>query len=142
MSLTVLLFLTTTLTAVDPAAAEANKKELEKLQGSWLLQSKQEEGQDEKLRDQDRVSLTIAGTRITIKEEKEYKGTIAIDAGKKPAAIDLIPTEEGEKGKLLGIYQVEGDTLKLCYGRPGVPRPTEFTTKANSKQVLMVFKKQ
>ena len=36
--------------------------------------------------------------------------------------------EDEKQLNLKGIYEVEGDTLKFCYGEP---RPSEFKTKPN-----------
>ncbi|MDZ4818747.1 MAG: hypothetical protein SGJ20_07225 [Planctomycetota bacterium] len=30
---------------------------------------------------------------------------------------------------LAGIYELDGDTLIVCFAKPGEPRPTEFTTQ-------------
>jgi uncharacterized protein (TIGR03067 family) len=52
------------------------------------------------------------------------------DTGKRPATIDLI---YGPKDTLLGIYEVEGDTLRLCYSvPPGASRPSEFSSKSDN----------
>jgi hypothetical protein len=40
-----------------------------------------------------------------------------------------------------GIYEVEGDTFKLCYAAPGEARPKEFATKAATGLTLAVWKK-
>src|SRR4051812_14559902 len=119
MSLPVLLFLSATLTGIGPIAADAGKKELEKLQGVWRLEARQEEGRDDNAKELGKMSIAMVGNQIKIDEDgKLSEGTFGIDAGKKPAEIDLTPSK-GDAGKVLGIYQVAGDTLKLCYARPG-----------------------
>ena len=46
------------------------------------------------------------------------------------------------KGKTaLGIYELEGDTLKLCYSQPGKDRPKEFTAAKGSGQAMSVWKR-
>ena len=53
----------------------------------------------------------------------------------KPKMVDLTFTAGPEKGKTsLGIYEVDGDTWKICLGLAGKGRPKEFTTKAQSGQ--------
>jgi hypothetical protein len=42
---------------------------------------------------------------------------------------------------LLGIYELDGDTVKFCFGGPGKERPTEFTTKEGSMRTLSVWKR-
>ena len=63
---------------------------------------------------------------------------------KKPKTQDFSQTSEGEnKGKTtLGIYEIDGDTLKTCSAEPGKDRPTEFSTNPGSGHFLRVFKKE
>ena len=48
-----------------------------------------------------------------------------------------------DKGQTeLGIYQFDGDTVKLCINEKGKDRPKEFTTAADNQQNLVVLKRQ
>ena len=77
---------------------------------------------------------------LTPKEGKAVPGTFKIDPTKKPKTIDMTPTEGNFKDKtLLGIYELDGDTLKICFAEPGKERPTDFTSKAG--MVLVVHKR-
>ena len=40
----------------------------------------------------------------------------------------------------LGIYEIDGDTLKVCFDPEGKKRPTEFKT-ASGSQTLVVHKR-
>jgi hypothetical protein len=40
-----------------------------------------------------------------------------------------------------GIYDLEGDTLKLCFARPVQERPKEFTTKSGTAFLVCVYKR-
>ena len=59
------------------------------------------------------------------------RGSIKIDASKKPMAIDLIITEGSDAGKTqLGVIEVTGDTMRASLDTPGAgQRPTDFTVK-------------
>ncbi len=141
MKWSVLLFLAVTLTGVDFDAKDAGKKDLEKMQGTWNLQARQDEGREDKPRELGSAILVIMGNRFSLNEDGMVtEGNFVLDAGKKPAWIELVPA--GSKEKLLGIYQIEGGLLKVCYARTGAERPTEFATKEKSRQVLMTFKKK
>ncbi len=58
------------------------------------------------------------------------KARITIDPSKKPKTIDYDVIDGPTKGKRhLGIYELDGDTFKSCFGAPGAERPTDFTSK-------------
>jgi uncharacterized protein (TIGR03067 family) len=59
-----------------------------------------------------------------------------------PKQLDFTPPKE--KKPILGIYEVTGDELKVClrHASSSEGRPTEFVSKADSKLVLIVFKRQ
>jgi len=114
------------VTAADDAKEDAVRKELEALKGSWTVVSADRDGKkftDEQLKD---LRLVYAGDRATVKNGDKvlFVGTVKLDPGKKPKTIDATQTSDGEnKGKtFLGIYEVDGDTLKCA--RPSPPGRT------------------
>src|SRR5688572_19831813 len=50
-----------------------------------------------------------------------------LDANADPKRIDL--DKGGKDGKAYGIYSLDQDELKLCYGEPGAERPKAFESK-------------
>jgi uncharacterized protein (TIGR03067 family) len=124
------------------AQEEAAKKDLESLQGVWQFVSM--EGGDplppEKLKE---LKLTIKGNKAShpASEGKTEEATIKLDPSKKPKAIDFTPQTGPDKGKtLLGIYAIDGDTLKICGAKVGGDRPTEF--KESKDVSLIVLKRE
>jgi uncharacterized protein (TIGR03067 family) len=70
-------------------------------------------------------------------------GTVTLDPTKKPKASDLTLTEgENKEKRGVAIYELTGDTFRLCAARPGEKRPTEFSAKAGSGQMLIVYKRE
>ena len=123
----------TTLQAGD------NKKDEEKLMGTWTLLSGKKGGEDAppKILETFRLTFEKDG-KIQVKVENEDKtGTIKVDASKKPKQIDFTVDNK----TLEGIYVFEGENLKLCLGEAN-NRPNDFTSPAGTKTMLMVLKKE
>jgi uncharacterized protein (TIGR03067 family) len=118
----------------------ADDKKDDKLDGKWLIVSVERDGKaDDAFKGGARV---IAGGKYTLadKNGKATPGTFKVDPSKKPKTIDMMPAEGQYKGKtLLGIYEVDGQTLKICFAEPGKERPTEFASKG---AVLAIHKRE
>jgi uncharacterized protein (TIGR03067 family) len=139
MKLAVLLALGLLLGA-DDKQADA-KKDQEKLQGEWTMQSGERDGEqfpDDLLKS---LKRTVTGDKYTITRDGETfaKGTYTLDPSQKPKTIDA--KLEGNDQPVRGIYELDGDTLKICVAGPGEARPKEFATKAESGLTLVVWKK-
>jgi uncharacterized protein (TIGR03067 family) len=89
------------------------------------------------------IKLTLKDGKYTVViGDKIDKGTYKIDAAKKPKELDITGTEGSNKGKkFLAIYELNGDTLKVCYDLSGKERPTEFATKADTQLFLAEYKR-
>src|SRR5438128_2163613 len=102
--------------------------ELARLQGNWNFVSLEAEGMKFPAQMFKGAKIIIKGDTFTsITREATYSGTVKVDTTKKPKTIDLIFTEGPEKGKTsLGIYDLDGDSLKICLGLAGRDRPEEY----------------
>ena len=123
-----------------------DRKALEKLQGEWVLVSAVRKGRALDERDiKDTTSLVFQGAKVTVRFLGGDAGTAAIklDPGKRPAQIDVTPDVGPNKGLIhKGIYKIEGDTLTLCHGVGGGPRPSEFKSTAARPFLLHVYKRK
>jgi uncharacterized protein (TIGR03067 family) len=69
------------------------------------------------------------------------EGSFKLDLTKRPWKMDASQTKGPRRGKTyLGIYSLEGDTLKWCVSTPGNERPTEFATEGSN--FLLLLKRQ
>jgi uncharacterized protein (TIGR03067 family) len=132
--------------AADDAKEELAKKELKALKGAWKVISREVDGKkvsQEELKDVV-VTRDEAGKFSARRGDMVIGvGTIKIDPTKKPKTMDVIYTEGNNKEKtLLGIYEFEGDSYRLCVAPPGAKRPTEFSAKAGSGNALMVYQRE
>jgi uncharacterized protein (TIGR03067 family) len=141
-----------TAVLIAPGLADedsAVKKDLAALQGEWSMVSGSADGQPmpEKMREQ--MKRICKGDEVTVGPgtysfggagQIFFKAKITLDPSKKPKTIDYEMIEGPTKGKKqLGIYEVEGDTLKSCFAKPGAERPTDFTS--GEGRTLSVWKR-
>jgi uncharacterized protein (TIGR03067 family) len=89
------------------------------------------------------LSLDIADGAYTVKVgDVVDKGTLKIDPAAKPKAMDIIGTDGPNKGKtFLAIYELKGDTLRICYDLAGKARPTEFFTSKDRPFFLAIYQR-
>lgn len=131
-------------TAAFAADDDRVKKDLKALTGTWQYTSQVEDGKDtekEKL-EGIKVTITAEGKWELKKDDKVLlEGTVKIDPSKKPRAADWKITTEGElkDRSALGIYDVDKDTFKHCFGFD--KRPEKFESKEGSKVTNAVLKR-
>jgi uncharacterized protein (TIGR03067 family) len=120
------------------------EKELKKFQGVWTIESSEYSGQKlpaDQLKD---FVVIYDGAKHTVKagDKVIQVGTQKIDPSKSPKTIDVTMTEGPSKGAvMLGIYEIDGDTLKACFDMEGKKRPTEFKSPPGSQTFLNVHKR-
>ena len=107
-------------------------KDLERLQGTWTVASLEVDGQA--MESPAEACIVIQGSRFTSTGMgAEYGGTFELDGASKPACIDMKFDTGPEKGNTnLGIYQLKGDSWKLCLATRGTVRPASFQSIAGS----------
>jgi uncharacterized protein (TIGR03067 family) len=131
------------------AHADSTKDELEKMQGTWTLASVEGNGQKSTDDQVKGITRTIKGDRYEVTKDGKSlaKGTMTFDPTKTPKTLDAVVTSPAEGGgtktvKVLGIYELDGDTMKTCLAEPGKDRPTDFSTKEGSGRRLFVWKRE
>src|SRR5437868_3984053 len=124
----VLLTVVFAAVAAGTAGVEAGGKgkgDKAKLQGTWEVTSIQFGGKKIDLPPGAKMAFTFDGDKVSFDDGKMKKqGTYKLDETKKPPQIQIL---EGDEVKMNGIYQIDGDTLKLAGGMgPKAPVPTSF----------------
>jgi uncharacterized protein (TIGR03067 family) len=69
-------------------------------------------------------------------------GKFTIDPTKRPKQVDSTALSGPDKGKVTkGIYEITNATNKrACWGEPGGPRPTDFTSEPGSARTLQYWR--
>jgi RNA polymerase sigma factor (sigma-70 family) len=117
---------------VPDAPAAKPKEDKELLQGTWHIVEVEVGGKHQAKETSKDQILVFTGDKLAIKyddgssQEMMYR----IDPTQKPKAIDLAPIDGPNKGYTFkGIYEIDGDRLKLYYSRnvaPDAQRPARF----------------
>jgi uncharacterized protein (TIGR03067 family) len=134
--------------AADVDKKEADKKELARLEGTWIIVKMEVNGRSLLEKDKPEPKLVIKGGKVTSDAKKAPKGGLALakilDPSKKPKAI-TVPLEGDIK--FYGIYEVKGDQLRVCGDaveittekNPEGRRPKKFDS---NEGLLIVFKRK
>jgi uncharacterized protein (TIGR03067 family) len=132
------------LLVASVALAAEPEGDLKVLQGAWVIAEANLAARDH-IDDFKGMKLAVEGENYTISFGKNSdKGTLKLDATKKPKQIDLTTTKEGPfKGRNLpGIYELKDDTVVLCLNSEKQDRPTAFEAKEKTPMMLLTFKRE
>jgi uncharacterized protein (TIGR03067 family) len=133
----------------EPAKEAAVKQELENLQGAWNVVAGEAHGvktTEEEMRQHPGV-LTIDGNKMRnyVKDREDFEGIIKFDPTQTPKTVDCLLLGGPGKGKTgLGIYELDGDELRICWAIVGLRegRPTELSDRPGENQALIAYKRQ
>jgi len=118
------------------------RKELAALQGTWRLESY--EGAKK-----NRVNLKtrelFIGADLFFQRERGKDlqiGQVRLMPAKSPRRMDVIVHKGLHAGNtMLGIYELKGDTLKVCFDPDGDSRPNKFGASDETNQFIAVYKR-
>jgi len=119
------------------------EKEVKKFQGTWTFESVEAGGKKLPADPFKGITVTFEGDKYAVKKGGEVveAATQKLDPAKSPKTLDAKVTDGPNKeAVILGIYEISGDTLKVCFDPEGKKRPTEFKAESGS-QTLVVHKR-
>jgi uncharacterized protein (TIGR03067 family) len=132
------------LSLVSGGRCDDAEKDGKALEGTWVPLSAELGGRkfpDEVLKT---MKLVMAGEKYTVTVGAQTdQGTVKLDAAQNPKAMDIKGTEGPNKGKNFpAIYELKGDTLRVCYDLSGNKRPAEFKTKEDTQLFLVTYRRE
>src|SRR5262249_32432085 len=122
LKLSVTLFM---LLSFSLAAWSADAKDGDKLDGTWLPATAERAGKPcpDEVRKSMKLVIKDDTYTVTVGETVD-KGTAKVKPTAKPKELDITGTDGPNKGKtFLAIYELDGDTLRVCYDLSGKARP-------------------
>src|SRR5262249_44728220 len=90
------------------------------------------------------VKRVTAGNETTVYAGPQslMKFEFSSDSSKSPKTIDYINTAGANKGKAQqGIFEYEGDLLRICVAAPGRKRPERFESAPGDGATLTVWRR-
>lgn|GEM_PF-151137 len=125
----------------DAAAIQA---EFQRFEGTWSYVSVASNGKPVPAEGLKESRLVLKGDRFTVTEPKAtHQGKYAVNPTVTPSTIDVTFTEGPRVGKTIrGIYELNGDTCRVCIGIDDQPRPTAFGSQPGSGLVLEILKRE
>ncbi|HXC37123.1 MAG TPA: TIGR03067 domain-containing protein [Candidatus Acidoferrales bacterium] len=142
MNIRILLILFTIAIAM-PASAGNGGDDVKNIQGTWTIASAEIGGSPFPPLAAKIITLKLDDGKYVVNAENADKGTYTIDPTAKPKALDIIGTEGPNAGKRFPcIYELSGDTLKVCYQLGEGPRPAEFKSPAGTQIFLVTYQRK
>jgi len=90
------------------------------------------------------ISLKLGDGRYEVSVGgKSDKGTYRLDSSTTPKTMLITGTDGPNKGKSFpAIYELCGETLRICYDLSGVKYPTEFKSLEGSRLYLVTYQRK
>jgi uncharacterized protein (TIGR03067 family) len=140
-----LIVFVTLLSLVALARSDTPAEDDAKLMGgTWLPSSAELAGRKTPEDQLKGMKLVIEDNRytVTVGAGKD-EGTVKLDSAKSPKTMDITGTKGPNKGKtFLCIYELTGDTLRVCYDLSGKAYPKEFATKPKTALYLVSYERK
>jgi RNA polymerase sigma factor (sigma-70 family) len=122
-----------------PAAKDAKAT----LDGTWQVTAVTKNGVDDSKEEAEAGKLVLSGETFVMHHgPNTMKGTFKAEPTQSPATIDLVVSEGGDAGEThVGIYELDGDKLRICMTHKDKERPTKFESADGSGVVLVSLKR-
>jgi len=114
-------------------------KDARAIEGEWSLVAVEDSGKPVPTDQLKGVGVTINDGKMTV-SDNNMTVAIRLDSSVQPHVIDL--TGPGQTRPALGIYELDGDTLRICWATEEADaRPKVFRTTATGGGKLIVLKR-
>jgi uncharacterized protein (TIGR03067 family) len=121
------------------------RRDVGQMQGTWQAVLMNRDGESQPLQGAfANLQLIVKRDRRTIRSGETVfaEAYYRLNPAANPPTIDLVVTKGASRGQIvLGIYEISGDRLRVCYALPGRERPRDFTPKAGSGHALQEMKR-
>jgi len=145
MGATGLLVLASTSLFAADVRDDAARAEIKKFDGTWKLVSVESHGQT-RMNPPDSWVIQDGYAKVYAHKSHLLSYIHKVDPGRKPKAIDQYTEFHDHKPTtkpVRGIYEIDGDTWKICYNMSaGAERPKQFTGAKDTNCALYILKRE
>jgi uncharacterized protein (TIGR03067 family) len=122
---------------------KAIDKELKRFEGTWRFVSIEVDGEKIPPKFFEKDTLTLKGKHfVSVVTGNTTHGVFKVNPIYKPMTIDLTFSDgPGKDQTQKGIYELEGDTQRICVAKGNEERPAEFMSKPGSGQMIQILKR-
>ena len=122
---------------------DAVAEEIKKMQGIWNVTAIEANGDALPSEDVTNITVTIKDSTYEVKlNEGTDHGTISIDPSTNPKQMDVHAKSGEDEGRTLrGIYELNGDSMRVIYARGG-QRPATFDTSGDAGLLMITYKRK
>ena len=138
-----ILLVAVALVAANKGEKKKEKSDFEKIQGTWTIVENFIKGGRANINSKVGAVMVFSGKTLntTTKGGQLLEGTFALRPDRKPQQLDIIFKRDGTVLTMPGIYELSGDTLKICLTEPGKPRPKAMGTAEDDLRQMIVLKR-
>lgn len=124
----------------EPPPPTAHEHDGKMIEGTWVIVEAELSGQ--KLPEEG-----LKGSKLILRQGSyrfgDDQGEYKLSPAEKFKAMDIAGRAGPNAGKsFLAIYELKGETLKICYDLAGKARPQEFKTAAGTQQFLVTYRRE
>lgn len=128
---------------VSPIAFASDLPDAKAIEGSWTPIRAEFGGQPMPEAILKTISLKLADGKYEAMAQGPDYGTYSLDATTTPKSMTVIGTDGPNKGKTFPcIYELNGDTLRICYDLSGTKRPADFKSVTGTKLYLVTYSRK
>ena len=142
MSRTIGLCCALVLWSAPVGRADVKADEWKGLKGTWTVEKAVLRGEDATDQFQSAVLTMEEGKYVVDFGGQQDKGTVTLDLTKKPRRMTVVSKEGTNQGKTFpAVYELAGDTLKVCYELEGNEPPAGLESKSGSTTLFVTYKR-
>ena len=122
----------------------ARAEDAKAIEGTWIPTKADLGGQPMAEAILKTISLKLeSGKYLVLVAGEPDKGTYTLDTTAQPKSMSVVGTEGVNHGRTFpAIYELDGDTLRICYDLSGAKYPTEFKSLPGTKLYLVTYSRK